>query len=244
MMQAYTEFVSCFPQYKDTLDSTALVQGDHDEDTDLLTKELFYSHYYNPNKKLSMFRGSSMDRIDNLQPALLMCRQADPTPPSYSDTITIGHTLHHFQDMAVPAHVVPVSHSFWDGFENYGFGGDISSGWSCGDMAAASNDELETILQGTAVQTLSAVGGWQVQATGKMTHTLHGSDFWVPSNDDGFGSYGAAGNQFGTTQFSYAGDTVAIDDQEYAAFKQQQMKLAVQASLRGLAWILRPAAQQ
>jgi hypothetical protein len=145
--------------------------------------------------------------------------------------------------MAVPAHVVPVSHSFWDGFESYKLTGDISSEWSCAKIAGAGADDLATILKQTAQDTLTAIRAMDVEAVGADGHSvskLDGSAFWAESDDDGFGAYGELGNQFGKTRLDNADRTLQISDVAYNQFKRQQMKAAVRASLRALVWTLQP----
>lgn len=241
-LQAYDEFVKCFPQYEAQLNVRALVHGDLDEDTNLFEKELFYSHFYNPHKKLNMWRADSAGRIESLKPDLLQSR-ATLANWSIYELNELGHAIHHFQDMAVPAHVVPVNHSWWDGFESYVLRGDISSQWTCQEVASANVAELEEILKQTAEETEAAVQNYTVEALVKnsaRTVTLTGKDFWVESPDDSFGAYGGIGNQFGTLEITDERGSMLISDDAYRSFKQQQMQLAVRATLRGMVWAFRP----
>lgn len=241
MEQAYTEFVHCFPQFRD-LQVDLLVSGDLDEDLNLVQKELFYSHYYNPNKNLNMWRGDSAGRLENLKPDLLLCRE-DAHNLTGDETSQLGHALHHLQDMAVPPHVVPVSHSFWDGFESYKLTGDISSEWSCEQIAASGADDLATILKETAIDTLNAINGMNVEVVNKVSRAVshvNGSAFWVEAEGDGFGSYGPFGNNFGEMEIDTDMGALEVSDDAYRAFKRQQMKAAVRASLRGLVEVLQP----
>ncbi len=115
--QAFTEMEKCFPQAGARLNVEWLVSGDVDEDLDLFTKWLFFSHYYNPHKHLDMRRADSSARIADLTPEVR--RASSSTPVDAGDVARLGHIIHHFQDMAVPPHVVPVSHALWDGFESF-----------------------------------------------------------------------------------------------------------------------------
>ena len=236
-VQAYNEFVRCFSGVP--LDKDILVDGNLNEDTDIVTKGLIYSHFYSPKKKLDMWREDSSGRILNLEPSLAQCRNNSAKWTEY-EVFDLGHVIHHFQDMAVPSHVVPVGHSFFDGFESFKIRGDISSGWSCAEIAASRDSELEKILDDTARATLKSVAGFRVEAVDANAHTtrhFRGFDFWQESHDNGFGDYGPLGNNFGNT-----GDIVTdlgifyISQEAFRAFKQEQMKQAVRASLRGLAW--------
>ena len=69
--------------------------------------------------------------------------------------------------------------------------------------------------------------------TGKM-RTFFGEDFWRQATDDGFGDYSIVGDQFGQSDVFLNGRHWFVQPAAYKAFKQQQMKLAVRATLRGL----------
>jgi hypothetical protein len=145
--------------------------------------------------------------------------------------------------MAVPPHVVPVEHSFWDGFESYKLTGDISSEWSCAQIAVSAPEDIAEILKETAVDTLTAVKAMDVEVVDKKARTashVDGSAFWLESNDNGFGEYGKLGNNYGAAEFKTDLGTFQIQDDAYRVFKRQQMKAAVRASLRALVWTLRP----
>jgi hypothetical protein len=241
MAEAYKEFVSCFPEFQDRLNYKWLEKADIGEDLDLVNKELFYSHFYNPHKKLRMWRKDSSGRIADLKPSLLQCR-ATVEKLTYENVSDVGHMVHHFQDASVPPHVVPVSHSFWDGFENFVVNGDISTGLSC-DEIRRSVAEPEEILRETAETTLNAVAEWRVPAMDedqRPVAPLEGTEFWMESNDDGFGSYGSLGNHFGDTRFVRDTETVVVSKSSFENFKRDQMRLAVAATVRGLVWALKP----
>jgi len=236
--QAYAEFVNCFPEVGPRLELQSLVQGDLDEDLDLIVKYIWYSHFYNPHKNLNMWREGSAERIENLEPKLLQCRSS-VAPWSEGDTLELGHAIHHFQDMAVPSHVVPVHHSAWDGFESYKFTGDISSEMTCSQIASLRGDQLEAILYETALTTLAAVVNYRVESVNVLTRAvapLSGVDFWQEVTGDGFGTYGSLGNVFGSTQISYRANSLQVSENAYRQFKSQQMKTAVRATLRALSW--------
>ena len=240
-IQALNEYKNCVPAYRN-INQEWLAEAVRSEDTDLVTKELRFSHFYNPKKKLNLWwRLDSMGRIDDLEPSLMQCHQKQ-LQVGYDEISELGHMIHHFQDMAVPAHVVPVNHSAWDGFESYPVSGDISSGFTCAQIIAFAESAPEDILRETATETLGALATMQFQglvASNNSAITMTGSDFWVESNDSSFGQYGPVGNGFGQGQLQKDGLTIFVAPAWYDDFKRNQMRLAVRASLRGLAWTLR-----
>lgn len=221
--EAFQELIQCFPKAAAMLNVEWMVQGDLDEDTNLFNKWLFYSHYYNPNKKLDMRRADSSERVGALSSTL---HQPATDSVDYSEMSDLGHMIHHFQDATVPAHVTPVDHSMWDGFETYKVG-STSSGYTCAQIASLGGDDPLVILKETALTTLSNIQNWQ-----------YGVGFWQESDDDQFGVYGALGNNFGQTSFRQGGRDYQIDAETYQTFKQRQMQLAVRATIRGLMWEL------
>jgi hypothetical protein len=114
--QAFQEVAHCFPRAEALLNVEWMANGDVEEDTDLFSKWLFYSHYYNPNKQLNMRRYDSAERVSGLSSNL---RNPAINGADADEMSELGHMIHHFQDATVPAHVVPVDHSLWDGFETY-----------------------------------------------------------------------------------------------------------------------------
>lgn len=237
--QAYTEFTSCFPEVAQVLNPEVLVQSDLDEDLNLVVKELMYAHYYNPNHELDMWRHSSMDRVHDLSPTLQICRVGGSTWDG-ANTADLGHVIHHLQDMTVPAHVVPVSHSAWDGFETYKYNGEIGSDLSCAEIESGGGENLERMLQETALDTLGYVKQFKVSARDNVDdgqqREIYGENFWVESSSTGFGSYGSFGNAFGSAVVSGTDGDMAVSDGAYREFKSRQMKRAVRATLRALAW--------
>lgn len=240
--QAFKEIATCFPKSSALLDIQWLVTGDLDEDTDLVTKWFFYSHYFNPYKHLAMARGDSAARVRNLSAYLT---PGTSNSLDVSEIEDLGHLIHHFQDMTVPAHVVPVSHGFFDGFESFQFAGDIASGMSCDQIAALAESDLQTILRETAIQTLASVRENSVDVVavtnGIENHLNLGlSAFWMESPNDRFGDYGILGNNFGKSNFVLDGVEYRVSPQFAPDFKQRQLRLAVVATLRGLMWQLSP----
>ena len=166
--QAYKEFSTCAPEIRTKLDVESLVAEDLDEDLNLVEKELFFSHYYNPEKNLNMWRSDSMDRIRDLLPELNLCRAT--AGASADEFARLGHAIHHIQDATAPPHVVPITHSFWDGFENTAAETGIDSGWSCTEILLnVKSNELRTILKETAQITLDSVRKLKLNAINLKT---------------------------------------------------------------------------
>lgn len=240
--QAVQEFVACFPETRDLLNYDALIRGNLNEDLDLINKELFYSHYYNPFKDIKMFRSDSAGRVRDLEPQL---EQASYRRVTASELSRLGHAIHHFQDMAVPSHVVPVKHSFFDGFERLKVDGEISSRWSCEDLRNHSSTSLSHILHSTAVQTIENIENARLEVRAVIDGNLNsisadGGAFWIQAPGDDFGEYGFLGNHFGQNHFWHDGAEYNVPENFATEFKRQQMRLAVRSTLKALAWLLVP----
>jgi hypothetical protein len=137
---------------------------------------------------------------------------------------------------------VPVAHGFGDGFESFDFNGDISSGWSCGEMRNQTankpmEDPLETLRQ-TAIATLDAIHGWQFAAfeSNSAAVLIFGGDFWQSTDGPQFGHYGVVGNNFGQPRINIGSSAIDVPFDTYEAFQQSQMKQAVRSTLKALVW--------
>jgi hypothetical protein len=229
MLQAAQEFSACFPGHLHPDDPSILVENDLDEDLNIARKDLLYSHFYNPYKTLKMLRFDSSIRVADVQTEL-------EDRPNAIDLL--AHAIHHLQDASAPPHVVPVMHGPWDGFEAYAFNGDISSGWSCQEIANETRaEDLLAILKETAIQTLANVNAIHLTLhTGASTLVLTGNLFWQSSSDDRFGQYGALGNHFGQPLLVSDGMSFYVPAGFYDDFKQTQLRLAVRSSIQALYW--------
>lgn len=237
--EAFQELVRCFPKAQTLLNVEWITSADLNEDIDLVTKWLFYSHYYNPDKELEMRRADSSERVGGLASIL---KHPSAEGIDIMEMSTLGHMIHHLQDATVPSHVVPVDHSMWDGFETYDVNG-FNSGLTCGQIAALPIEDPLVTLKETALQTLNNIHGFRfdfVTNTAGITNRLMavGTAFWQESKDNSFGQYGYLGNNFGETSFEINGVDYQIAATNYQNFKKQQLRLAVQATLRGLMWEL------
>jgi hypothetical protein len=243
MNQATQEFEACFPKTLTSWDRILIAQSDLFEDENIFRKDTLYSHFYNPYKKLNMRRYTSDVRVANLSKDLAEPLGNDSWD-SWGRLIALGEMIHHLQDMATPPHVVPVMHGPFDGFERYDFKGDISSGISCAELMAmpAMEDEPNSLLQSTSITTLQNVAELHFVARSTSgTLSISGSDFWKDSGNDNFGHYGSLGNHYGAPTLTVNGVVYTPSSADYDTFKQAQMKLAVQSSLKALFWYYRTA---
>lgn len=237
--EAFQELTTCFPRAQSLLNVRWMAAGDVDEDLDLVTKWLFYSHYYNPNKALQMRRSDSSVRVQDLSVDL---RHPVADDSDGTEMTNLGHMIHHYQDATVPSHVVPVDHSMWDGFETYKVQ-EFSSGLNCDQIAALDSADALTILKETALATLNNIQIFQFEfvseADGVQNRVLaSGPAFWQESNDNSFGRYGYLGNHFGDVNFRKGPVRYQIADVTYQTFKKRQLQLATIATIRGLMWEL------
>lgn len=200
-----------------------------EEDFNVVRKDLTYSHYYNPNKILPMLRLDSSFRIKDLEEAL----KSDDS--STLLLIHLGHAIHHIQDMAVPAHVVPVAHGFQNTFETYHLkNSQLSTNMSCLDLEkqALGVQDLSALLNKSANESLLALAAilvpiTKINSTGTKNYSVDGSAFWKIAAGNAFGSYGPLGEHFRDSTVQFSKDTVLIPPAFYEQFKKHQMQLAV-----------------
>ena len=217
----------------------SVIQGDLDEDLDLVRKWSHYSHYYHPLKELDMRRADSSVTILESETAL---RQGRALPESSRAEI-LGRVIHHIQDAAAPVHVVPVSHWLTDGFES--LDAELPETLDCGRLREVESRALRTeslldLLKGTALGTLATLDeAVPYRRVGKSRTTSWKLAFWKDAEGPVFGDYGAFGNAFGDTAFWYRGDRVEIDPGVYVRYKQARMRAAVEATQADWFWYLK-----
>jgi hypothetical protein len=241
-MDAINEFNHCFPGIINSSDADILRSSNLNEDLNLFRKEFIYSHYYNPTKKLQMWRKDSMERVTDLQNNLSQPTNDGMTLRS-DILVRIGHIIHHIQDMTVPAHVIPITHANNDGFEIFSVQGPISSDLSCTDIETLSEGDSEKILLETASMTMIELNAFTAIAIKKGTVendsvVLGGVDFWIAAENQSFGSYGVLGNSYGDNEIATEKGVLVVPNGTYIHFKHAQMKLAVQNTLRVIYWSL------
>lgn len=209
---ALARFHTCHPEAFSPKNDELLISANLDEDRNVLRKWITYSHFFSPHHDLDQRRRTSLDRVTEIEAQF----RTSIEPGSWSAYRQLGVVMHHVQDSAVPAHVVPVSHWLSDGFEAY-------EAHLSADPGACDEDEtsmtLSEILIWSAEHTLGAVGAppW--------------NRFWIEPDHNGFGSYGPMGNAFGDPKiWSAAG---------YREFKLGLLRQATRATRMVLGWFTR-----
>lgn len=224
---------------------TVLIQSNRDEDTNLLRKWTHYSHYYNPNKSLNMWRvDSSVTILETTDELMKMIQNNSQDSNSRLSMYQLmGRAIHHLQDAAVPAHVVPVSHFSSDGFEAYevpGYQDRASTDiMYCNTLAETKPKNLQKILFSTATKTLQILDdSFYFKKNNELTKSTWSTAFWVQNNGADFGSYGSLQNNFGKDFFTIDGDNYFINDESFSSFKSRQLDAAVFATQEALLWML------
>lgn len=236
--QAVTEFLHCYPGMIRKAQAEALVEADLDEDTNLVRKWLEYSHYFHPEKRLDMWRSTSLARVTRLGneiTALFGHRR-----PSMNELLSaMGHLIHHLQDAASPPHVVPVNHWLTDGFETFEQGllpQPTAADLDCQELARGALQDPRTLLTETARQTLSIsrsrLPGWRNNAKTELAWSW----FWAEGEGASFGDYGRFGNRFGVESIELGNSRYAVSRETYRSLKLPQLRLAIQATKQALAW--------
>jgi hypothetical protein len=232
--EAAREYSLCFPNSLSTLQIIAINEANLGEDANLFRKWLRYSHFFHPEKKLEMLRLGSFERISSLEETVESKLVAEDEFNS-----SLGHLIHHLQDSASPPHVVPVNHWLTDGFETFEPGKvpvQNPTREICQKVAQGLFENPKDILLRTAQETLtrarSSVPGFR---NGRSV-MIPWSYFWTESRDTGFGAYGLFENRFGIEKLEVSQDVYLIPLEAYRSFKNQQLSLAVQVTLKALAW--------
>lgn len=240
---AAAEFLECFPDSLSEYEIDLLVQMNLDEDTDLLRKWTSYNHFYNPEKPIeTTWRATSWERVTNLQDVIQEAFSLNWNANLLADPV--GHLLHHVQDAASPPHVIPVNHWLTDGFERFNAGrvappGELNC--SALDQIGDSMDEKTPInlLKQTAQSTLNfSRAGLSALYNGTRI-SIPWSYYWEESRDRGFGEYGRLGNGFGQPVLFVRAGVYRVSEATYRQAKDQQIRLAVEATKKALAWITR-----
>ena len=156
----------------------------------------------------------------------------------------LGRLVNYLQDATTPSHVVPVFTTRWwrfstsDRFNSFAVNVDAlraAIGDSCVDVRAA-DGTFENLLRETADLTLAAV----VEPIEGMPSTWQA--LWeLDKDDDDFGSYGNAGNNFGRQTTFRCTEQPDLDcvllanDPLYAEFAQARHLDAVRATIGAMA---------
>lgn len=235
---AFREALSCFPELAESFPrfrQESVLAGVLQEDLNIIRKWYRYSHYYNPYKKLDMRRDDAEASVHDAAVELSSKGTVLLSEKSY---LLLGRAIHYIQDVAVPPHVIPVEHGLTDGFESYSVP-PLRPNTDClWVMSSDWNDPLalETALKENAVMTYDRVMREKLPyfRGGKSLEDSWAALFWTPGAN--FGSYGTFGNRYGKTRFSVSGETIAVDQSVYDRFKQEQLRIAVDATRKALIW--------
>lgn len=228
--QAVAEFLVCAPGGFRPTETELLVDADADEDTNLLRKWLSYSHYFHPEKKLEMWRATSMERVTALQEEISSGREL---------LSRLGHLIHHLQDAASPPHVVPVNHWLTDGFETFEQGSlpePAPADLDCQELARAGLESPRRMLTETARSTLAAARSRLPAWKDNVRSEIPWSWFWAEGPEASFGEYGTLGNRFGVESIELGRSRFAIARETYRELKLRQLRLAIQVTKKALAW--------
>lgn len=238
--EAITAFQLCFPKKISRFSREVLVFSNLSEDLNLVRKWIRYSHYYHPEKDLSTWRGSSMDRISDSQTYLTYWKNNLTTNSSFMgvhEAINrLGNVIHHIQDSTVPSHVIPVNHWMSDAFERYS--GELSTvAVNCSEIVSAIPPS--ELLKESAYETLTSLKN-SFPATisskdGSKEVQLNWDYFWFDTKDR-FGSYGYLGNNFGKTKILRNDGTYEIASETYRKFWQERRNQSVKRTAQALYW--------
>ena len=228
--------------------SALLSEENLGEDLAFLKKFTLFSHYFNPEGTLQFsFRLDSATRVAELQERLHSFGIL--TFWNRSEVLhAAGVILHHIQDMAVPAHVLGVTHGLDDGFEGYEVRdvlpprqGGLSEEQDCRRISLLARQEsyLET-HRALARRTLDEhrTQGLRVLKKGQPA-TLPFAAFWTENPASGWGSYGYLGDRFGETWFVADHVDYEITSEEYRRFKLSKLRLSIDASRVALTRMIR-----
>ncbi|MFN7685650.1 MAG: hypothetical protein ACK5QT_09610 [Oligoflexia bacterium] len=230
-LSAFTAIQSCIEGsfYENPLQSmlVAVVNGNLNEDRNVLNKWFRFSHFYHPHWQDSgsgLFRSNSRSRI--LQAASKIAPGAPATAK------WLGALLHHIQDMTVPLHVIPVNHFWTDGFEKFttSFSGALAFE-SCDLLVEAALRATPTELhQAVSEDTLRSSLNDHLLASSPSGLKIPLTWFWEEGVNGDFGRYGVLGNSFGMTWISALGRPLRIPQHEFARFKRERLEAAERAT--------------
>ncbi len=234
--EAVAQLERCIGRKLTSFAKENFVLSNVNEDINLFRKWLAYSHFYNPHKNVSTWRGTSMNRMLDSQNYLINWKK-NLSESSNAMGVQLalgelGHLVHHVQDSAVPSHVVPVKHWLQDAFEEY----SVKTNAINLDCAEVPNETLPSEqLQASALQTLSAL---KESISGRFRgsiRTLNWDYFWY-DNGDKFGTYGYFGNKFGQTNIQTPSGNFEIPSKSYQDFWLARRTQATYRTTQLLYW--------
>jgi hypothetical protein len=213
----------------------AVDKADENEDYDLFNKWLKYSHYYNPNHPINQPRADSALSVNESVAAI----EASPRDVLQVNNM-IGRIIHHVQDSSVPAHAVPVSHGFGDGFETYNQDSYYAQPFSPAECAKITAAKPMEVLHDNALATLASLKDTvQLTYDGRNAHDTWEHAYWNLGQGNDFGSYGGLGNSFGKTDFNAGSHAIRVSNAQYTAFKRARLDAAVLATEQVILWAIK-----
>ncbi len=235
---ALAEYHRCRPGALTFLEERGVLEANIAEDLNPIRKGLLYSHYYSPYRKLDLRRLTSLSAVrDDERSLLWSLRLPEILRPLFElPEIALGHLLHHLQDSASPPHVIAVRHGLSDSFENYPVRVAPDRAPDCAALtdAAAALPYPQALVESARATWSSVETQLEIRIGGSETRASWAQAFWTPSQQQGFGSYGWAGNQFGVPRFTRSGHAIAISPAAYETFKQARLRQAVELSVRSI----------
>jgi hypothetical protein len=234
--EAAAQFERCVGRKLSAFAKENFVQSNVNEDLNLVRKWLGYSHFYNPQKDVSTWRGTSMNRMVDSQNYLVSWKQSLSENSNVVGVqlalSELGHLVHHVQDSTVPSHVVPVKHWLHDAFEEYSAKYQVIT-LNCAEVP---NSILPTDqLRQSALQTLSALKDNIQTNFRNTTRSLNWDYFWYDTGSK-FGSYGYFGNKFGQTNITTPSGNFEISPDSYRDFWLARRTQSIHRSAQLLYW--------
>src|SRR6185312_2035092 len=96
-LESVAELNRCYPNLISDLQSEILWTSNLDEDLNIFRKDIFYSHYFNPYKRLNMLRFDSSVRVSRLEGDL----RGDAMDGDFASLLVyahLGHAIHQIED--------------------------------------------------------------------------------------------------------------------------------------------------
>lgn len=209
----------------------AVLHGATAEDLNLHVKWTGWHHFYRPEGALdSALRAGSDARVEMLWEEALDAARGGDLSRAWDRA---GHLAHHIQDVASPPHVVPVNHSFADGFERWGLR-DVLKRLPSRQVDPLPGPEAQHAL---ARETLEAVRSQFLRAEDGVE--LPWSTFWSEPDarrPGSFGVYGSVGNAFGQAEPRWKDGAHRVSPETYDAFMADRAAAAVAYSQAFLTW--------
>lgn len=238
---AYEEFLSC--EGKEPNDYLRhLIEGNRNEDRNLLRKWTQFSHFYHPEKELdTKFSGiiprqTSDKRLENIEEEInTLITDLEEISKVFTQ---LGYAIHHIQDLTSPPHVIPINHpvateGLHDSYEMYEkrntlFPDDFNSSQHCSYTSLGKT--LLELGKSVALKTLRKVRSSPISVHRENQQlTIYWTYFWKEAEN--FGTYGILGNNFGKLRIEdpqFPGQFFSIKESVYNNFMKEQYRMAIE----------------